>query len=281
MLVDYHTHHHRCGHASGQLKEYVEAAMRAGLLEIGLSDHSPLYHLGEDPHPRPGTAMSHHEFPAYLQEMQEIRERFRGHIAVRLGVESDYVLGWDEHYRTLWHTTPLDYVIGSVHWLGTWSIFSPELPAGRSAADIYEEYLRTTQAAARSGAYDIIGHLDCLKTRGHIPDLSITPLLEETVQVIAQSGAAIELNTSGWRKGLGEPYPREELLAVCRHYGVSVTLGSDAHRPEDVGANFAEAVALLRRVGYSSVTRFEGRKRFELALEDIDEPAQSAALLEG
>ncbi|THF85477.1 histidinol-phosphatase HisJ family protein [Deinococcus sp. KSM4-11] len=267
MLVDYHTHHYRCGHAEGNLIDYVESALRAGLSEIGLSDHSPIYHLGEDPHILPGTAMSHHEFPSYVREMHEVRERFRGRIAVRLGVESDYVMGWDEHYRKLWHSTSLDYVIGSVHWLGTWNIFSSELPAGRSAEDIYEEYLRTTQAAARSGVYDIIGHLDCLKTRGHIPDLSITPLLEETVRAIAQSGVAIELNTSGWRKGLGEPYPREELLAVCRHYGVPVTLGSDAHRPEDVAAGFPQAVALLERVGYASLVRFENRKKYAVPLK--------------
>lgn len=266
MLVDYHTHHYRCGHASGNMEDYVEAALRAGLSEVGLSDHSPIYHLGSDPHPFPGTAMSHHEFPMYLREMHEVRERFRGRIHVRLGVESDHVVGWDDHYRSLWRSTPLDYVIGSVHWLGPWSIFSPELPAGRSADDIYEEYLHGTQAAARSGAYDIIGHLDCLKTRGHIPDLSITPLLEDTVRVLAESGVAIELNTSGWRKGLGEPYPREELLAVCCHYGVPVTLGSDAHRPEDVAADFPRAVALLERVGYTSLVRFESREKFEIPL---------------
>lgn len=266
MLVDYHTHHHRCGHAGGNLEDYVEAAIRAGLSEIGLSDHSPIYHLGDDPHPRPGTAMSRGEFPAYLREMEEVRDRFAGRMQVRLGVESDYVLGWDDHYRNLWQQYPLDYVIGSVHWLGRWSIFSPELPAGRTQEDIYEEYLLTTQAAARSGAYDILGHLDCLKTRGHIPDLGITPRLEETVRVIAESGVAIELNTSGWRKGLGEPYPREEWLAVCCRHGVPVTLGSDAHRPGHVAADFSRAVELLERVGYRAIARFEGRKRFQVPL---------------
>ncbi|AWN22145.1 histidinol phosphate phosphatase [Deinococcus irradiatisoli] len=269
MLVDYHTHHHRCGHATGQMAEYVETAVAAGLSEIGLSDHSPIYHLGPDPHVRPGTAMSQHEFAAYLREMDEVREQFAGRIQVRLGVESDYVLGWDEHYRELWRPHPLDYVIGSVHWLGEWNIFSPSLPEGRSPADIYQEYLHTTQAAARSGAYDILGHLDALKTRGHLAELGITPLLEETVRVIAESGVAIELNTSGWRKGLGEPYPSEAWLALCCHHGVPVTLGSDAHRPQDVGAGFAEAVALLKRVGYKSIVRFELRQQFEVPLGGI------------
>lgn len=261
MFVDYHTHHYRCGHAQGQLEEYVEAAIAANLDEIGLSDHSPIYHLGDDPHPRPGTAMSQHELPAYMADIQAIRERFADRIVVRLGVESDYVLGWDQHYRALWQQYPLDYVIGSVHWLDRWSIFSPRLPEGRSAADVYSEYLRTTQAAARSGAYDIIGHLDCLKTAGHIPDLSITPLLDETVQVLAECNVAIELNTSGWRKSIAECYPRPELLERCHHYGVPVTLGSDAHRPVDVAGRFADAVALLREIGYREIATFAQRKR--------------------
>lgn len=261
MRIDYHTHHYRCGHAAGRLDEYVEAAIAAGLDEIGLSDHSPIYHFGDDPHPLPRTAMSQHELPAYIDEMAAVKERYAGRISVRLGVESDYVLGWDEHYRELWRRYPLDYVIGSVHWLGRWSIFSRQLPAGRTAEEVYEEYLLVTQAAARSGAYDILGHLDCLKTMGHIPDMQITPLLEETVRVIAACGVAIELNTSGWRKPVAECYPRAELLARCHHYGVPVTLSSDAHAPGQVAHGFAEAVGLLREIGYREVAMFERRRR--------------------
>ena len=261
MSVDYHTHHYRCGHATGVMDDYVEAAIAAGLSEIGLSDHSPIYHLGDDPHPRPGTAMAQQELPVYVEEMQAVRERFASRITVRLGVESDYVLGWDEHYRRLWQQYPLDYVIGSVHWLDQWSIFSGDLPPGRTAADVYHEYLETTQAAARSGVYDIIGHLDCLKTRGHIPDMSVTPLVEETLRVLAASGVAIELNTSGWRKDFNDCYPTAEWLARCCHYGVPVTLGSDSHDPRDVGYRFDDAISILRDAGYREIATFNGRVR--------------------
>ena len=261
MRVDYHTHHYRCGHARGNLNDYVEAALAAGLDEIGLSDHSPIYHFGDDPYPLPGTAMSQHALPQYVREMAAVRERYAGHIRVRLGVESDYVLGWDAHYRDLWRQYPLDYVIGSVHWLGHWSIFDPCLPAGRTPEAIYEEYLLTTQAAARSGAYDILGHLDCLKTKGQIPELTITPLLEATVRVLAESGITVELNTSGWRKPIEECYPRPELLDLCSHYGVPVTLCSDAHEPELVGSGFERGVRLLKDAGYREIATFERRQR--------------------
>jgi histidinol-phosphatase (PHP family) len=266
MRVDYHTHHYRCGHARGEMAEYVEAAIAAGLNEIGLSDHSPIYHLGDDPHPVPRTAMSQLELPNYVREMATIRDRYAGRITVRLGVESDYVMGWDAHYRTLWGQYPLDYVIGSVHWLDRWSIFWKQRPEGLAAEAIYEEYLSTTQAAARSGAYDVIGHLDCIKTEGHLPDRGITPLLEETVRVVAEAGVAVELNTSGWRKPCNECYPRQELLAVCHHYGVPVTLGSDAHGPEQVASGFENAVAVLRQVGYREIATFAQRQRVMVPL---------------
>lgn len=266
MLVDYHTHHYRCGHAEGNLVDYVEAAIAAGLAEIGLSDHSPIYHLGDDPHPRPHTAMSQSELPAYIAELRAVQERYADRITVRLGVESDYVLGWDAHYRSLWSQYPLDYVIGSVHWLNSWSIFEPQLPPGRTAEEVYVEYLHTTQAAARSGVYDIIGHLDCLKTAGHLPERAITPLLEETVRVLAECDVTVELNTSGWRKSIAECYPRAELLACCQHYGVPVTLSSDAHAPTHVGYGFDAAVSLLADIGFTEIATFARRKRWMVPL---------------
>lgn len=261
MRVDYHTHHYRCGHARGHMAEYIEAAIARGIDEVGLSDHGPIYHLGPNPHAAPRTAMSQHELPNYINEMIELRDRYAGRITVKLGVESDAVAGWGDHFRDLWRRYPLDYVIGSIHWLGDWSIFAPRLPKGRSVEALYEEYLYATQEAARSGAYDIIGHLDCLKTSGHLPDRSMIPLLDDTVRVLAETGVAVELNTSGWRKPICECYPRVELLERCHHWGVPITLGSDAHEPQHVGCQFDEAVALLREIGFREIATFTSRQR--------------------
>ncbi|HEY3367065.1 MAG TPA: histidinol-phosphatase HisJ family protein [Symbiobacteriaceae bacterium] len=267
MRVDYHTHHYRCGHARGGLADYVEAALAAGLDEIGLSDHAPYYHVAGDPHPLPATAMSQAELPNYVREMAAVRDRYAGRITVRLGTECDYFPGWDRHYRELWRRFPMDYVIGSVHFLGDWLIFEHQRPVGRTAAELYEEYLRLTQAAARSGAYDVIGHLDCIKTADHLPERAITPLLEETVRVLAETGVAIELNTSGWRKSCNEPFPRAELLACCQHYGVPVTLGSDAHAPEQIAFGFEAAHRLLLDVGYREIATFAARRRVMVPLD--------------
>lgn len=267
MLVDYHTHHYRCGHASGTLDDVVLCAIERGLTEIGLSDHSPIYHFGE-PHPFPKTAMHADELPHYVHEMEEVRDRFAGRIRVRLGVESDYVLGWDDFYRELWEKYPLDYVIGSVHWLGKWNVFWRELPEGKSREQIYQEYFQTVQAAARSGIFSILGHLDVPKTSGHMSG-ELTPLVRETLEVIAEADVAIELNTSGWRKPVNDCYPSREMLVYAAQLGIPVTLGSDAHSPELVGADFDRALTLLYECGFRHIATFESRKRSLVPIAEV------------
>lgn len=261
MRFDYHTHHYRCGHARGNMKEYIETAIAQGMTEIGLSDHSPIYHLGNNPHPRPGIAMCQSELPHYVEEMHALRDEYAGRIHVKLGVESDYVLDWDDHYRRLWEAVPVDYVIGSVHWLGAWNIFSKALPPGQSVDEVWRLYMITTQRAAQSRIYDILGHLDALKTSGYWPTNPDWNLIDETVKVIAESGICIELNTSGWRKGIQEQYPAASILERCHHYGVPVTLGSDAHYPHLVAADFNRALRLLADIGYRELATFTGRER--------------------
>lgn len=275
MLVDYHTHHYRCGHASGTLTEVIESAIEGGLTEIGLSDHSPIFHFGDDPHPFPRTAMHRDEFENYVREMQELRDRYGDKIAVRLGVESDYILGWDDFYRDLWNRYPLDYVIGSVHWLGQWNVFWKELPEGKNTEQIYEEYFTTVQAAARSGIFDILGHLDVPKTSGHMIG-EVTPLVRETLQVIADADITIELNTSGWRKSVNDCYPSKEILTSAAELGICVTLGSDAHSPDLVGAGFGRALSLLKECGFKQLAIFKDRKRQLIPLDSVRVPEKTA-----
>ena len=97
--------------------------------------------------------------------------------------------------------------------------------------------------------------------------MTITPLLEETVRVLAACNVAIELNTSGWRKSIEDCYPRAELLACCCHYGVPVTLSSDAHAPAQVAYRFTDAIDLLQSVGYHEIATFERRERRMIPLQ--------------
>ena len=84
MYCDYHTHTPLCLHASGTPQEYVQAAVRAGLREYGISDHAPM--PGE---PFDDWRMKQADMPAYLDWLTEAREcaalhglPARGHLSV-------------------------------------------------------------------------------------------------------------------------------------------------------------------------------------------------------
>ncbi len=114
MYCDYHTHTPLCLHASGTPQEYVQAAVRAGLREYGISDHAPM--PGE---PFDDWRMKQADMPAYLDWLTEARECAALHgLTVRSALECDWFPGiepWIEHLQGL-HAW--DYLIGSVHYLG-------------------------------------------------------------------------------------------------------------------------------------------------------------------
>ena len=264
-LPDHHTHHWRCGHASGQLREVVQAARVRGLQAVGFSDHAPLLFLPGE-HPLPQTAMPRRAYPEYAREMLALGAEYAGRIPVLASVEADFVPGSEAAYRELTRAFPLDYVLGSVHWLDGWSLFTPRLPEGWTREHAWRRALALTRGAAASGLFDVLAHLDVLKTKGHLPERWHIPELDETLDTIRDAGLAIELNTSGWRKPLRECFPGPGLLALTARRGIPVCLGSDAHRPQDVGADFDRAERVLYEAGYRETVTFEGRERRTLPL---------------
>ncbi|MFZ5597833.1 MAG: histidinol-phosphatase HisJ family protein [Bacillota bacterium] len=262
MIPDYHIHTSLCGHARGEMHQYVEEAAGKGIGEIGFSDHVPMYWLppaGRDPE----LAMAEEEFPGYVAQVLRLRDSYRSP-AIRLGVEVDYIPGREEEARRFISAHPFDYVIGSVHYLDGWGFDHPlfvEEYRRRDIEEIYAGYFELLCQAAASGIFDIIAHPDLIKKFGHRPEKAPLHLYRQAARVFASSGVCVEVNTAGLRVPAGEIYPTLEFLRLCRLEGVPAVTGSDAHSPELVGNGFGAAVDLLKEAGYTGVTLFKGRKR--------------------
>ncbi len=100
MRIDYHTHHVRCGHASGELEEYVLKGIEIGLVQLGLSDHMPLLHVDPAAY-LPGMAMPMEELPNYVEEAFRLQEKYKDRIDIRVGMEGDYIEGWEARSSVL------------------------------------------------------------------------------------------------------------------------------------------------------------------------------------
>lgn len=254
-MYDSHLHTPLCKHAVGTPGEYLQAAQRAGLEGLIVTDHNPM-----PPWFDPDFRMGLEELPFYHAALERLQAE-SGDFYVGIGLEADYHPGTEPFVRKLLAAYPYDYLIGSVHYIGAWPFDNPDFAADfdeRDLGEIYGEYFRLVVAAARSGLYHSIGHLDLPKKFGHIPQGGLLDLAQEALEVIAGEGLALDVNTAGWRKPVGELYPGREILARAQELGIPVVLGSDAHAPQEVGHRFAEAVQLLKSVGYTQAVVFKG-----------------------
>lgn len=257
-MIDYHVHTDRCGHADGAMIDYLGQARKIGLREIGFADHLPLL-TKEDP----TLTMSAGELPDYVKAVKSLAGDARG-IAVKLGIEADYIPGLEGETASLLGSYDFDYVIGSIHFIEGWGFDDSRYLEGYNKKDlhtIYDEYFGLVAKAAGSGMFDIIGHLDLVKKYSFRPETDITDILEEVVSAIKESRVCIEINTAGLRKPAGEVYPSEAILALCARAGVPITLGSDAHRPEEVGMDFDHALRLAVAAGYRRLAVYSKRER--------------------
>ncbi|MFV0415404.1 MAG: histidinol-phosphatase [Chthoniobacterales bacterium] len=267
VLYETHCHTPLCGHALGEPMEYAEAALERGLKGITFTCHSPFPNALSA-----GIRMQPEEFPTYVKMIYETREAFRGRLDVRLGLESDYFPeeafpGTEAWLRELHSQEPLDYVLGSVHY------HVSEYRDAFFTGDVFEyqkTYYEHLVRAAQTGLYDSLAHPDLIKdedpTQWDFED--IRPYVAKALREIAETGIAMELNTSGYHKPPFEANPSSEQLVMMRERNIPVVIGADAHHAGRVGEHFRDALELLQQVGYSEVNYFLERKRHSVPISE-------------
>lgn len=268
MIVDYHTHTKLCKHAQGEAEEYVLKALELRLDEVGCSDHAPLPGNFDDRH-----RMTAEEYTSvYSPAVSGLVEKYQKKIRIKRGIECDFLERASDWNRKFIAENDFDFVIGSVHFVGS---AVEELPLfGREYGDselatLYEGYYRALSASAESGFFDIIGHCDLIKKFGAFSSRAVDELIWEALTRIKKADLCIEVNTSGLWKPEKETYPSERMLAHARDLKIPLTLGSDAHNPEDVGKYFDRAVDLIERYGNGRISLFEKRKRSEVRVSRL------------
>lgn len=272
MLTDYHLHLRlddldatAADHFTvANVERYREAASERGIVELGVSEHVYRFAQALDVWQHPlWRECAHDDLEDYCRFVREDTD-------LRLGIEADFVRGVEDRTANLLEAHDFDYVVGSVHFLRDHSLDTDDHSvwgSGRSAEEIWREYFTTLGEAARSGLFDVLAHPDLVKVWGPthperpIPGGDLRRYYELAIDGIAESGVAIEVSTAGLRKRAQEIYPARAFLEMCLEAGAPVALSSDAHRPEDVGADYDRALELLESVGVEELCVFERRER--------------------
>jgi histidinol-phosphatase (PHP family) len=264
LPADYHMHTPLCRHATGEPTELAAAALKAGLSEIGFSDHNPMPRDDFD-----DWRMKAAELDEYVARVERARHDYPN-LRIKLALEVDYLPGYEDWVRDLAGRHPWDYLIGSVHYVSdAWAIDNPATLSEwdkRDPMEVWTAYFQRLTMAAESGLFDIIGHVDLCKKFRIYPKADCTRLFRDFLQAARRRSLAIELNTAGFRKECKEIYPSPRIVHMAAQMGVPITFGSDAHAPKEVGLNFAEAVQLAHSAGYTHFCRFTRRQREEVKL---------------
>lgn len=258
MIADYHIHTGLCGHARGSVEEMVESALEKGFEQVGIADHMPMLYAEHS-----YLSMTPEQLPGYVEEVLQAKERYAGRIKVLLGIEADYHAPTQAERVAMLGKYPFDYIIGSVHVLGDWIFDSPSDVDRYDELDLdefYLEYLREVRDMVASGVYDIVGHPDLAKKFDKRPSIDLAPHYREILVAMKELGTCYEVNTAGLRWPVGEMYPEPAFVRMAAALGVPVTLGSDAHCPEDVGRDFDMALELVLGSGYRDLATFERGK---------------------
>jgi len=278
-MIDCHTHLQPHGEAPpmtiARIEEYVRVAEQRGIERICITEHLfrfeeayTLLHGWWDDDPDPVLAgmvrqyWRDHVSGSVAGYVRVIEEAKRAGLPVLLGLEMDWIHGREDALRKFLAPYDWDIVLGSVHYIGAWGFDDPRFLdewAKRDVATAWADYAALVRELAVSGLADALSHPDLPKIFGHRP-ADETPLHDAILEGARATGAAIELNSNGIRR-CNEIYPSMPLLERARASGLAITLASDAHTPDRVGANFDDLAAWARTAGYDEASFFEARRR--------------------
>jgi histidinol-phosphatase (PHP family) len=252
--TDYHMHSSYSDGRSAP-EDYIAPAITAGLSEIGFSEHLTLFKDLEDWNMNPVN------ISPYINHLEELRKN-TDNIKIKIGLEVDYFEGKEEEIRSYLKVLPLDYIIGSVHYLGEKTVdLGPEFYEGKSIDRLFESYFESVVTAISSELFDIIAHCDLIRIYGYKPDMNLEPLYKKLARAMKTHNVAFEVNTNGRNRPLADFYPDRRFLHIFREENVPVCVNSDAHMPSRVGQYFDEAYELLRYIGFTEMAVFDKRVR--------------------
>ncbi len=278
-MIDCHTHLQPHGEAPPmtveRIEQYVAVARERGLTAICITEHLfrfeeafEMLHGWWDDDPDPmlaGLARRYwedHVSGSVADYVRVIEDAKAAGLPVRLGIEMDWIAGREDVLRRFLAPYDWDIVLGSVHYIGSWGFDCHEFMdewGKRDVADVWRDYGMLVRDLAASGLADVLSHPDVPKVFGHRP-ADETPLHDLIIEGASANGTAIELNSNGIRR-TGEPYPALPLVERAYKLGLPVTLASDAHTPDRVGADFVQIAAWAKSAGYTEASAFLGRKR--------------------
>lgn len=270
VYSDMHTHGWYSD-GKGTFPEFIESAGEKKISTLGFSDHSPV--------PLDNTwSMKKASLDSYFNELNHVKKNFNSITDVYAGMELDYIPGIDVMGYIDFENLPLDYFIGSVHYVYSAELdkyievdgpektfqFLVEEGFKGDAEAVYKSYYNNVREMISSYVPAIVAHVDLIKKNnkeGKFFDehcLSYKKEVDETLDLIKLYGSIIEINTGAMSRGYKDkPYPSEYILKKCLERKIPVALNSDSHTPQTLAYEFQSVISFIKKMGFRELITYQ------------------------
>ncbi len=272
MKYDYHMHSSFSADSDSDAVDMIEQAIKLGLKEICFTEHQDF----EYPNIYPGSPIFTLDTNTYIQQLNELKEKYKNQISIKTGVELGLQPNITQILKEYTSSYSFDFIIGSIHLANGEDPYYPDFWKGYEQHDRIRQYYESMLACVRSYKdFDVCGHLDYLVRYAPVKsneDIYSThsDIIDVILKELIVSGKGIEINTSGYRYGLGHSNPHEDMLKRYKELGGEIiTIGSDAHKPEHIAADFALAKEVLIKSGFRHFTIFSQRNPQFISINEI------------
>ena len=259
FLTDDHLHSEFSVDGKETMDAICEAAIRRGLSEIAITDHMDIF--SDKPY---GYIL---DCERWYESLLDIKDKYKGKISVHTGIELGQPQCNCTEAKAFLDTYPLEFIIGSIHAMeDDIDVYYYDFNE-RDPGQVCQNYVEWLKDLATGFDFDVMGHIIypvryIQERTGKRPDMmEYKEQYEELFRLIIPSGRGIELNLSGLARGRGIAMPEMDLLKLYRESGGEIiTIGSDAHKAEQVGTISQKGQEMLKAAGFEYVTYFEERK---------------------
>ena len=267
MFADYHVHTEFSDDSVYPMGTVIQDAIAMGMNEICLTDHVDYgvkidWDCGKQIQYRNGEPLANVDYPRYMSEIDRMKRLYGNKIRIKTGLEFGIQKHTIPDFQRLFERYAFDFIILSIHQVENQEFWTQDFQRGRSQKEYQQRYYEEMLAVVRDYKdYSVLGHMDLIASydlAGVYPFEKVRPVIEDILRIVIADGKGIEVNTSSHRYGLTDTMPSANILKLYRDMGGRIiTIGSDSHKPEHLGAYIRETQALLKSLGYKQFCTFE------------------------
>ena len=261
-MIDYHVHLERGSYNLKWLNQFLKVGEECGIKEFGIVEHLYMFKeakglLYQDDHVK---AKQNRNLNSYFNFINQAKELA---LPVKLGLEVDYVIAKENNIKEFVQDLPVDFLIGSVHYLNGWCFDTNPNWENRDVKEVYELYFKTLLADAKSGIFDILGHCGNIAYHKHrLSAKQEEKLYTKFIEEVSKCNIVLEINSGGLYRPAGVVFPNLKYLNIINECGIEITLSSDAHDPKHTGYRIKELVIpQVKKAGFKKIVTFTSRKK--------------------